>query len=141
MENVCLYDLVKDFDRSGIYSKGQHTYRKLTKPHLPKHKLYDPSRENEREDYYYSLLLLVPFRSEADLMGPNEKGEEAFQRYLQPGSRLNLHHEKLQQMLLAQSKMKEINEARKEDNHPTTTEANDETGLQGLGEARSAMNE
>ena len=74
MENVCLYDLVKDFDRSGIDSKGQHTYRKLTKPHLPKHKLYDPSRENEREDYYYSLLLLfVPFRSEADLMGPMRK--------------------------------------------------------------------
>ena len=74
MENVCLYDLVKDFDRSGIDSKGQHTYRKLTKPHLPKHKLYDPSRENEREDYYYSLLLLfVPFRSEADLVGPMRK--------------------------------------------------------------------
>ena len=69
LENVCLYDLVRDYDRDGIDSNGQYTY----------HKLYDPNRENEREDYYYSLLLLfVPFRNESDLVGPQEKAEEAF---------------------------------------------------------------
>ena len=43
-------------------------------------------------------------------------------------------------MLLAQSKVKDINEAQKEDNHPTTTEEN-ETGLQVPEVAQSAMND
>ena len=142
LENVCLYDLVRDYDRDGIDSNGQYTYHKLSKPRLPKHKLYDPNRENEREDYNYSLLLLfVPFRNESDLVEPQEKAEEAFKRCMQPGSSLNLHHDKLQQMLLAQSKVREINEARKEDNSPRTAQDADEDGLQVLGEAQSAMSD
>ena len=56
-------------------------------------------------------------------------------------SSLNLHHDKLQQMLLAQSKVREINEARKEDNSPRTAQDADEDGLQVLGEAQSAMSD
>ena len=77
---MCLYDLVRDYDRVGVDDDDQHTYSKLTKPHLPNHKLFDPERETQREDYFYSLLLLfVPFRQEADLLGPDETAEEAFQ--------------------------------------------------------------
>ena len=142
LENVCLHDLVRDYNRDGIDCNGQYTYHKLSKPRLPKHKLYDPNKENQREDYHYSLLLLfVPFRSESDLVRSQETAEEAFQRCLQPDSSLNLHHDKLQQILLAQSKVKEINEARKEDNSLPTAKDSDEAGLQVLGEARCAMDD
>ena len=37
------------------------------------HKLYNPHKENEKESYYYSLLLLfVPFRNEMDLVKEGE---------------------------------------------------------------------
>ena len=33
-------------------------YTKLKKSRLPNHKLFDPQKENQREDYFYSLILL-----------------------------------------------------------------------------------
>ena len=97
LEDVCLYDLVRDYDRMGVDKDDQYTYSKLTKSHLPNHKLFGPEKENQREDFFYSLLLLfVPFRREADLLGPDETAEEAFQRHMQPGSSLVLYHNKLQ---------------------------------------------
>ena len=48
---------------------GNRKYRKLTKPRLPNHKLFDPENEAQREDYYYSLLLLLtPFREGSGLL-------------------------------------------------------------------------
>ncbi len=42
--------------------------------------LYDPANENQREDYYYSLILLfIPFRDDSLLL-ENETAEEAFHR-------------------------------------------------------------
>ena len=143
LEDVCLYDLVRDYDRVGVDKDDQYTYSKLTKPHLPNHKLFDPEKENQREDFFYSLLLLfVPFCREADLLGPDETAEEAFQRHMQPGSSLVLHHDKLQQMLAARAQVKKINEARQEDQPPPGAQddaRND--GPQIDGEAQSAMND
>ena len=56
LEQVCLYDFVKYYTYRGINSFGNRKYRKLVKPRLPNHCLYDPNKENERESYYYSLL-------------------------------------------------------------------------------------
>ena len=113
LESVCLYDFVKDYEKIGIDDTGLPMYRKRSKALLPNHKLYDPNKENEREDYYYSILLLfIPFRDEHRLLDENETAEEAFQRYLQQSNQLNIHHSKLQQMLTAQSAVKKINEAR-----------------------------
>ena len=39
-----------------IDDNGNRKYRKLTKPQLPNHKLFDPETEAQREDYYYSLM-------------------------------------------------------------------------------------
>ena len=58
LEEVCLFDLVKHYERVGVDENGQYAYRRLNKPHLPNHKLFDPDKENERESYFYSLLLL-----------------------------------------------------------------------------------
>ena len=50
---------------------------------LHDHKIFDPEKEDHREDYFYSLILLfVPFRDEASLLNGNETAEEAFQRLL-----------------------------------------------------------
>ena len=62
MEKVCLYDFVSEYDRCGQDDSGRYKYRKLSKPRLPNHKLFDPNKENGR--YYSLLLLFVPFRSE-----------------------------------------------------------------------------
>ncbi len=63
LEDVCLYDFVANYDWQSKGSSGNSKYRKLTKSRLPNHKLYDPANENQREDYYYSPILLF-IRSE-----------------------------------------------------------------------------
>ena len=55
LEDICLYDfvqwmsIVEPVPMALDYIKGF-----LNKPHLPNHKLFDPTNENQREDYYYS---------------------------------------------------------------------------------------
>ena len=75
MEDVCLYDFVADYAKCGVDKDGKTKYRKSV---LPNHKLYNPNKENEKESYYYSLLLLfVPFRNEMDLVKEEERAENA----------------------------------------------------------------
>ena len=65
LKEMCLYDFVKSIDWPSWDKSGKRYYKRLNKPRLPNHKLYDPEREEQREDYYYSLILLfVPFRVE-----------------------------------------------------------------------------
>ena len=45
LEALCLYDFVANYDWYG-------KHKKLTKSRLPNHKLFDPEKEYEREDYY-----------------------------------------------------------------------------------------
>ena len=80
LEDVCLYDFVA---RQGRDRQGRRIYKKLTKPKFPNHKLFDPENENQREDYYYSLVLLFsPFRDESSLLLENETAEAAFHRLM-----------------------------------------------------------
>ena len=63
----------------GTDKNGEQKYRKLTKPVLPNHNIFNPLKEEERESYYYSLMnLFVPFRNEAGLILDGETVEEAF---------------------------------------------------------------
>ena len=71
---------------------------------------FQPENENQREDYYYSLILLfTPFREENSLLLESETAEEAFHRSVSSDS--SAYHAKLKWMLEAQSNIK-INEAR-----------------------------
>ena len=139
LDDVCLYDFVKDYTRDP--QQGRCGYRQLTKPCIPNHKLFDPSNESQKEDYYYSLLLLfVPFRDESDLLRPNETAEQSFARQYTSGSYMHKHHERLQQMLQAQTKIQEINEARQANTDASVqTEQIDEPNV--VGEAKAAMND
>ena len=139
LDDVCLYDFVKDYTHEK--QKGQHVYRRLTKPCIPNHKLFDPQNESQKEDYYYSLLLLfVPFRDEHDLLNSNETAEQSFLHNFADDSCLHKHHERLQQMLQAQNKVKEINEARQSNaTDSVQTEHIDEPYV--VGEAKAAMND
>ena len=99
---------------------GNRKYTKLKKTRLPNHKLFDPQKENQREDYFYSLILLfVPFRDESSLLLHNETTEEAFHRLMNDSS--SAYHAKLQRILDAQSKIKDINKARQADGGETRT--------------------
>ena len=83
----------------------------------------------------------MPFHREANLLGPDETAEEAFQRHLEPGSGLHLHLDKLQQILAARNQVKKINETRQEDQPPPVNvkdDAGSDDGPQVEGEAQSA---
>ena len=93
MEYVCLYDFVANYVKCGV---DKTKYRRLNKSVLPNHRLYSPSKESERENYFYSLLLLfVPFRNETDLTEEEESAEDAFIRHMKETDALNTHSEKL----------------------------------------------
>ena len=113
LDNLCLYDFVSNFDWYGKDDRGDRKYKKLAKPRLPNHKIFDPEKESQREDYFYSLLLLfIPFRDEGTLLQENETAEEAFNRLLTSNSTCSVYHAKLQKVLEAQSHIKSINDAR-----------------------------
>ena len=52
LEDVCLYDFVRWCVHSETDCHGNRKYKRLNKPCLPNHKIYDPSKEDQREDYY-----------------------------------------------------------------------------------------
>ena len=139
LEDVCLYDLVANYDWQSRDDNGDRKYGKLKKPRLPNHKLFDPQKESQREDYFYSLILLfVPFRDESSLLLQNETAEEAFHRLMDENS--SAYHAKLQRILDAQSKIKEINEARQADGEEKRNNKVD-NDPQLMGEAKTAMHD
>ena len=72
-----------------------------SKPILPNHRVHDPAKENERKNYYHSMLLLfVPFHNQADLIEDGETANSAFKRYLEQNDDLNMHSEKLQRIFI-----------------------------------------
>ena len=114
---------------------------KLTHPRLPNHKTFNPENENEREAYFYSIILLfVPFRDESLLLLENETAEEAFNRLLPTNVNCSAYHEKLQKILQAQSNVKKINIARQTDSKEQNSNTEDDS-LQLIGEAKTAMQE
>ena len=113
LQDLCLDDFVANFDWYGKDSKGQRKYRKLGKPRLVNHKFFYPEKEDHREDYFYSLILLfVPVRDEASLLNSNETAEEAFQRLLPASEDCQNYHLHL---LKAKANLKAIREARQTD--------------------------
>jgi len=106
----CLYDFVKWYDiYNGNDSNDQRIYKIIIKPRLPNHRVYDPSKENEKEDYFYSLLLLFhPFRNESDLIAKDQTTEEAINQFIASNSDIQQHHEKLSKILQAQQKLMSI---------------------------------
>ena len=141
LEAVCLYDFVANYDYCGTDGNGDRKYKKLTKPRLPNHKLFDPEIEEQTEAYYYSLILLfVPFRDESSLLLENETAEEAFRRHLPDDSSCSAYHSRLQKMLQVRANIKKINDARQADGEEHKMSKQDDDP-QLMGEARTAMKE
>ena len=139
LEDVCLYDFVANYDWQTKDDNGERKYAVLKKPRLPNHKLFDPQKETQREDYFYSLLLLfVPFRDESSLLLDNETAEVAFHRLMNVDS--SAYHDKLQKILEAQSTVKDINETRQADGEGQRVSKQD-NDPQLIGEAKSAMHD
>ena len=139
LEEVCLYDFVANYDWQSKDVNGDRKYSKLRKPRLPNHKLFDPQKEDQRENYFYSLLLLfAPFRDESSLILENETAELAFQRLMNVHS--CAYYAKLQTILDAQSKIKEINKARETDGVEKKVSKED-NNPQLPGEAKGAMHD
>ena len=87
LEDICLYDSVQWYPNSETDYHGDRKYRRLNKPCLANHKIYDHGKEDQREDYYYCLLLLfVPCRNEGDLLGVHCSAEQAFNHYISSSS-------------------------------------------------------
>ena len=79
-------------------------YARAGKPKIPNHRMYDPNKPDEREAYFYSLLLLfVPFTDEAQLVGDGQTTEESSNKRFRDYCSMEDHHESLQKMLQVQS--------------------------------------
>ena len=143
LEDVCLYDFVAEYKKAGADDDGNPVYCMLTKPILSNHKMLDLAKENERESYFYSLLLLlVPFCNEADLVEEGETAESAFNRHMAENDSLNTHSEKLKKMLKARESVKKINEARQaQEEDVNDSNPVEDDGPQVAGEATSAMHD
>ena len=107
MNDVCLYDFVKLYRYNGKDNNGKQQYCKLCKPVIPNHVVYDPNKERQSDNYYYLLLLLfVPFRKEEELIEEGETLEQSYACHASDNRLMNEHHDRLQQILKAQGKMK-----------------------------------
>ena len=103
-----MYDFVANYNWTKRDSKGNP--KKLTKPCLLNHKLLDCNNPDQREDYYYSLVLLfVPFRDESSLVLPKKTAEEAFHRLLKDDEKC-LAHQKSYKTLVKSVQKKEARE-------------------------------
>ena len=137
LEDLCLHDFVANYDSHSKDSQGRRIYRKVTKSRLVSQKMFDPKKEDQRESFFYSLLLLfVPFRDESSLLQEQETAEEAFKRLLPANVECSAYHARLQAMLKAQENLKAITDARKL-SVPEEHESDDEPQL--VGEAKAAM--
>ena len=58
LEDLCLHDFVANYDSHSKDSQGRRIYRKVTKSRLVSQKMFDPKKEDQRESYFYLLLLL-----------------------------------------------------------------------------------
>ena len=117
LNDLCLYDFVKHIDWN---HKNEKTFRRLQKPRVPNHPLFDRERPDQTDDNYYSLVLLfVPFC----VMRVSS--------YFQT-RRQSRHYDKLIKMPEATSKKKKIDVARKEleDGINNDEEDDDGGGLQ-----------
>ena len=77
LNDMCLYDFVKHIDWNHRNNKNEKTFRRLQKPRVPNHPLFDPERPDQTDHYYYSLVLMfVPFRDEGELLLPDETPEQ-----------------------------------------------------------------
>ena len=138
LEDCCLYDFKQWYKPNGYDANGKRVYRKLNKPVIPNHRIYDPNKDDQREDYYYSLLLLfVPFRNEPDLVQGDQTAEEAFNCFMATNGDMVDHHSNLIKMLNAQSKVRKIDEHRTEQVVPGNSKDTVE-GPEIVGEAAAA---
>ena len=138
MNDVCRYDFVKLYRYNGKDNNGKRRYCKLCKPVIPNHVVYDPNKEGQSDNYYYLLLLL--FRKEEELIGEGETPEQSYARHVSDNALMNEHYDRLQQILKAQGKMKEINECREEEKNDNAKDNEPDDGLlHVMGEAKLAM--
>ena len=114
LSSMCLHDFAKYTDWYHRDEKVYKTYRRLAKPRVVNHPVYDPNRKEQEEDYYYCVVLLfVSYTDESDLLLPGESAKQAYERSSNKG--LLAHLERLLKMLEAAKKRREISEARKAD--------------------------
>ena len=139
LERVCLHDFVANYTANGKHNSGHKTSRELQKPRLVNHYVFNPQTNEDREKYYYSLILLfVPFRDESDLLLAGETAE-AFNRLLPTNDNCSAYHSRLQKILALQATVKKIDEAREADVEDKQPEYEEDDDPQVEGEAKAAM--
>ena len=83
LDDLCRLDFMANYNYYSKDANGLRKYRKLQKARLVNHKLFNPEKEEQRQDYFYSLILLfAQFRDESCLLGQNKTAEKGFNRLL-----------------------------------------------------------
>ena len=98
LESVCLHEYVAAYERkkcSGVMSTVPRNKRVLVD-----YIVYNPSKEDQKDAYYYSLLLLfVAFRKESKLVPKGETSETAFNAHVVSNLAMQKCHNKLSKAL------------------------------------------
>ena len=114
LESVCLHEYVAAYERkkcSGVMSTVPRNKRVLVD-----YIVYNPSKEDQKDAYYYSLLLLfVAFRKESELVPEGETPETAFNVHVASNVAMQECHNKLSKALECHKLVQELNEARPKD--------------------------
>ena len=114
MEDVCLYDFVAEYTKCGTDSDGNVVYRKLGKPVLPNHKLYNPTRRQRRGLLLLSAPPVCSFRNEETSLD-GENAESAFNRHMDQNEAMNTHSQETPTYAQIESVEKKTSQAGKEE--------------------------
>jgi len=132
LETTCLYDFIRNHDYEtrcdDPEGKGRYVLqsdkgylRVRIKPYLITHKMYDPKKDHERQNYYRSILFLFrPWRAESELLGDYSSYEEAYCEQVDVLEKMHAYHEKLTKLTEAKEALQKQLDAET----PQPTQAN-----------------
>uniref|UniRef100_A0A1X7UCH2 ATP-dependent DNA helicase n=1 Tax=Amphimedon queenslandica TaxID=400682 RepID=A0A1X7UCH2_AMPQE len=139
-EEYCLYDFVAKLTYKGKNKNGERIYKPLQIERLPNFIDFDVYKENQRDNFYYAIILLfVPFRNEDELVHDGETVQEAFDCHIVDHERCVEANEKYRKLLKCREKLKDIQDARAANREEENDVEDDDPQL--MGQIKDAIND
>uniref|UniRef100_A0A1X7USF6 Uncharacterized protein n=1 Tax=Amphimedon queenslandica TaxID=400682 RepID=A0A1X7USF6_AMPQE len=106
---------------------------------LPNFIDFDVNNKNQRDSFYYDIILLfVPFRNENELVNNGKTVQEAFNRHIVDREMCVGTNEKFRELLKCREKLKDIQDARAANTEEENDVEDDDSQL--MEQIKDAMN-